>query len=327
MATYALRRVVLLFPLLLGVIVVVFALVHIMPGDPATVLLGQDATPQAVAELRATLGLDRPLPVQFGRYLANVARGDLGESIFHGQSVGAAIASRLAATLELAFAALAVAVVLGVGLGVLSAVKRGSLVDTGTMLFAQLGVSMPVFWLGILLMFWFAVQHNWLPSVGRGEPLGSAALALLAGRPGVLVDSLRHLALPALALGAGSAAILSRIVRTAMLETLHADYVRTATAKGLARYRIVLRHALRNALLPVVNVAGLRLGELLGGAVLTESIFGWPGLGQLAVTAISQRDMPVVQGVVLVFALMFALLNLAVDTLSAGLDPRVRPQT
>ena len=192
------------------------------------------------------------------------------------------------------------------------------------MFFAQLGVSMPVFWLGILLMLWFAVSLNWLPAVGRGEPLLYALGAALTGKPGPLIDSLRHLALPALVLGLNSAAVLSRVIRASMLETLNKAYVRTAKAKGVHPSRVVITHALRNALLPVVNIIGLRFGALLGGAVLTESIFGWPGLGQLAVTAISQRDFPLVQGVILIFALMFALVNLAVDLLNAALDPRVR---
>ena len=304
--------------------VVVFGLMQIIPGDPAVVLLGQDATPEAVAELRRVLGLDQPLLVQLGRYIVNLAQGDLGQSIFRDEPVIAAIASRLVATVEVALAALMLAVVIGVLIGVWAAVKRGSAVDVASMLFAQIGVSMPVFWLGILLMFWLAVQLNWLPAVGRGEPLLSAAGAALTGRPGVLIDSLRHLALPAMTLGLYSAAVMSRLVRSSMLETLGKDFVRTAMAKGVSRRRVVLTHGLRNALLPVVNIIGLRFGELLGGAVLTESIFGWPGLGQLAVTAISQRDFPLVQGVVLVFAFMFALVNLTVDLLSAGLDPRVR---
>ena len=324
MLQYTLRRTALLVPLLFGIVVVVFTLMQIIPGDPAVVLLGQDATPEAVAALRTTLGLDRPLPVQLAFYVANLLQGDLGDSIFRGEPVIVAIGSRLMATVEVAVTALVLAVAIGLALGVLAAVKRGSMVDTASMLLAQIGVSMPVFWLGILLMFWFAVQLNWLPAVGRGEPLLSAAGAALTGRWGALVDSARHLALPAMTLGVYSAAVMSRVVRASMLETLSQDYVRTARAKGLVAWRVVLAHGLRNALLPVVNIIGLRFGELLGGAVLTESIFGWPGLGQLAVTAISQRDIPLVQGIVLIFAAMFAVVNLTVDLLNAALDPRVR---
>ena len=324
MLHYTLRRTALLVPLLFGIVVVVFALMQIIPGDPAVVLLGQNATPEAVAALRTTLGLDRPLPVQLAFYVANLLQGDLGDSIFRGEPVIVAIGSRLMATVEVAVTALALAVAIGLALGVLAAVKRGSIVDTASMLFAQIGVSMPVFWLGILLMFWLAVQLNWLPAVGRGEPLLSAAGAALTGRWGPFVDSARHLALPVMTLGVYSAAVMSRVVRASMLETLSQDYVRTARAKGVTPWRVVFAHGLRNALLPVVNIIGLRFGELLGGAVLTESIFGWPGLGQLAVTAISQRDIPLVQGIVLVFATMFAVMKLIVDLLNAALDPRVR---
>jgi peptide/nickel transport system permease protein len=324
MLAYTAKRLALLVPLLFGIVVVVFGLMQIIPGDPAVVLLGQDATPEAVAQLRHALGLDRPLVVQLTRYIGSLFRGDLGDSIFRGEPVVTAIGSRLPATVEVAVVALGFAVLAGMVLGVLAAVKRGSAIDVVSMLFAQLGVSMPVFWLGILLMFWFAVQLNWLPAVGRGDPLVSATAAALTGRPDALFDSLRHLALPALTLGLYSAAIMSRLVRASMLEMLNQDFVRTALAKGLPGWLLVLKHALRNALLPVVSVIGLRFGELLGGAVLTESIFGWPGLGQLAVTAISQRDFPLVQGVVLVFAFMFALVNLAVDLVNAGLDPRIR---
>lgn len=324
MASYAARRILLLIPLLVGIVIVVFGLMQIIPGDPAVVLLGQDATPDAVAELRETLGLDDPLPVQLGRYLARFARGDLGESIFRAEPVAGAIAARLPATMELAVASLVFSILVGGILGVLAAVKRGTAVDTVAMLFAQLGVSMPVFWLGVLLMFGFAVQLNWLPAVGRGEPLLSALGAVFVGRPAALVDALRHLALPALALGLHSAAITSRLVRSSMLEALNEDYVRAATAKGLMRTAVVATHALRNALLPVIAIIGIRFGELLGGAVLTESIFGWPGLGQLAVTAISQRDIPLVQGVVFVFAFMFAVVNIIVDLSNAALDPRIR---
>ncbi len=324
MIAYTLRRLALLVPLLLGIVVVVFGLLQLVPGDPAAVLLGQEATPEAVEAVRRSLGLDRPLPIQLGRYLMNVVRGDLGESIFRGEPVLAAIGSRLPATIEVAMLALILSVGVGLALGTLAAVKRGSVFDVVGMVLAQVGVSMPVFWLGILLMFWMAVQLGWFPSVGRGPALGPAVVAAVAGRPADLVDGLRHLALPVLTLGLYGAAVMSRVVRTAMLEVLNTDYVRAARARGVGAARVIVRHALRNALLPVVSVVGLRFGELLGGAVLTEGIFGWPGLGQLAVSALSQRDMPLVQGIVLVFAFMFALVNLGVDLLNARLDPRSR---
>jgi peptide/nickel transport system permease protein len=324
MFAYALRRIALLIPLLIGIVVIVFALMQLIPGDPAVVLLGQDATPQAVTEMRHALGLDRPVAMQLGRYLANVARGDLGQSIFRGEPVLTAIMDRLPATIEIAVMALGIAVVLGIVIGVASALRRGSLLDAGAMVFAQLGVSMPVFWLGILLMFAFAVRLNWLPAVGRGEPLWLATRFALTGRPGALIESLRYLTLPALTLALPSAAMMSRVVRASMLEAMRQPFVRTARSKGLSGRAVVVEHALRNAVLPVVSIIGLRFGELLGGAVLTESIFGWPGLGQLAVTAISQRDIPLVQGVVLIFAGLFALVTLSVDLLNAHLDPRAR---
>ncbi len=327
MLQYTARRIVLLLPLLFGITVVVFSLMKIIPGDAAVVLLGQDATPEAVAEMRRALGLDKPLVVQLGRYLVDVARGDLGESIFRNEPVTTSIAARLPATIEVAVTALFFALALGLFLGVASALRRGSFIDVASMFLAQIGVSIPVFWLGILLMFWFAVEMNWLPAVGRGEALIPAMGAALTGRPEVLLDSLRHLALPALTLGLHSAAVISRLVRASMLETWGQDFVRTAFAKGLPGWRVVSLHALRNALLPVSSVIGLRFGALLGGAVLTETIFAWPGLGQLAVTAISQRDIPLVQGIILVFALMFSLLNLGVDLLNGALDPRIRMES
>jgi peptide/nickel transport system permease protein len=311
-------------PMVVGIVAATFGMLTLLPGDPATVLLGQDASPEAVAELRRQLSLDDPWWVRLGRYFGDVAHGDLGTSIFQGQPVTEAIAARLGATVEVAVAALLIALALGIVLGVAAALRKGTPVDTAAMLFSQLGVSMPVFWLGILLMLLFAVRLDWLPAIGRGTPLLTALGSALAGRPGPLLDSLAHLAMPALTLGLNGAAVISRLVRATMLETLGRGYVRTARAKGLSPWSVVFVHALRNALLPIVSVVGLRFGALLGGAVLTESIFGWPGLGHLAVSAISQRDFPLVQGIVLTFALLFAAVNLAVDLLYAVIDPRVR---
>jgi peptide/nickel transport system permease protein len=300
---YVGKRLLLFLVTLVGVAIAVAALLRLVPGDPAVVFLGENATPEAVAELRHALGLDAPWPLQLGSYLSGAARGDLGESLFQRASVSALIAARLPATLELALAALALGCALGVILGVVSALKRGTFVDLAVMIFAQLGVSMPVFWLGILLTALFAVRWDWFPAVGRG--------------------SLAHLALPAATLGIGLAAIASRLVRASLLDTLHDSYVRAARARGLSELRVVV-HALRNALLPVVSVLGVRFGTLLGGSVLTENIFGWPGLGSLAVTAISQRDFPLVQGIVLVFASIFLALHLAIDLAYGVLDPRIR---
>jgi ABC-type dipeptide/oligopeptide/nickel transport system permease component len=324
MLAYIARRLLLLIPMAIGMVVVTFGLLLIIPGDPAAVLLGQDATPEAILNLRNSLGLNDPWYIRLWNYFAALLQGDMGRSIFQNQPVSEIIMGRLGATIELAIVALLLASVIGITLGVLAAIRQGTWVDTVTMLFAQLGVSMPVYWLGLLLMLLFAVQLGWLPSIGRGVPMHEALWAALTGRPQVLWDSFRHIALPALALAANSAAIISRLVRASMLEVLREDFVRTAYSKGLRKGRVVVRHALRNALLPVLSVIGLRFGALLGGAVLTESIFAWPGLGQLTISAISQRDLPLIQGIVLTFAIVFALVNLIVDLLYAAVDPRVR---
>ncbi|KRA97999.1 MULTISPECIES: ABC transporter permease [unclassified Devosia] len=324
MVAYVIRRLLLLIPMAIGMVVVTFGLLLIIPGDPAAVLLGQDATPEAIETLRNTLGLNDPWYIRLWDYFAALLQGDMGRSIFQNQPVSEIILGRLGATIELAVVALILATLIGLTLGVLAAIRQGSWVDTVTMLFAQLGVSMPVYWLGLLLMLLFAVQLGWLPAIGRGVPLPEAFLAAITGRPQVLWDSIGHIALPALALAANSAAIISRLVRASMLEVLREDFVRTAYAKGLRKGRVVIRHALRNALLPVLSVIGLRFGALLGGAVLTESIFAWPGLGQLTIAAISQRDLPLIQGIVLTFAIVFALVNLVVDLLYAAVDPRIR---
>ena len=324
MLAYIVKRLLLLVPVAAGMVVITFSLLLLIPGDPAALVLGQEASKTDIANLRATLGLDLPWSTQLARYFGALLQGDMGRSLFQNESVSSIIGARIGATVELAVAALVIAIVIGVSLGVLAAMRRGSKVDTALMLLAQLGVSMPVYWLGILLMLAFSVKLGWLPAIGRGEPLVSAVWAALSGRPGVLVDSLAHLLLPAFALGVNSAAIISRLVRTSMIEILQEDFIRTAYAKGLRRTRVMLRHALRNALLPVISIIGLRFGLLLGGGVLTESIFGWPGLGQLTIAAISQRDLPLVQGVTLCFAIMFALVNLVVDLSYSLVDPRVR---
>jgi peptide/nickel transport system permease protein len=324
MLAYAVRRVFLLLPTLLGMAVVTFFLLLLIPGDPARVLLGPDASADAVAQMRITLGLNLAWYVRLGTYLLGLLHGDMGRSIFESETVARLIGERLGATLELAIAAMLVALAMGVGLGVVAAVRRGGAVDVLAMLVAQLGVSMPVYWLGIMLVLAFAVQLNWLPAIGRGPPLTDAAAALLTGKITPLGQALAHIALPAFALGIGAAAIISRVVRASLLETLGADFIRTGYAKGLRAVRVVLVHALRNAMLPIISVIGLRFGALLGGAVLTETVFNWPGLGQLVVSAILQRDIPLVQGVVLVFALLYALTNLIVDLLYVAIDPRVR---
>ena len=280
--------------------------------------------PAAIASLRSALHLDEPWHVRLAGYYIALLGGDMGQSIFQNAPVAEIIAGRLGATMELAIVALLLATAIGLVLGVTAAVRQGGWIDTISMLFAQLGVSMPVYWLGLLLMLAFAVKLGWLPAVGRGAPLLPAIGAALVGRPAALMNALSHIALPALALAANSAAVISRLVRASMIEVLREDFVRTAYAKGLRRNRVIWRHAFANALLPVISIIGLRFGALLGGAVLTETIFNWPGLGQLVVTAILQRDIPLVQGVVLVFAFLYALTNLFVDLLYMVIDPRVR---
>ncbi len=324
MLAYVARRLLLMIPMAIGMVVITFGLLLLIPGDPAAVLLGQEASAEAIQNLRNTLGLNDPWYIRLWDYFAGLLQGDMGTSIFQNRPVASIIATRLGATLELAIVSLVLATAIGLTLGVIAAIRQGSWVDTATMLFAQLGVSMPVYWLGLLLMLAFAVILGWLPAVGRGVPLPEAIAAMFTGNFAPIWDSLSHLALPAIALAANSAAVISRLVRAAMLEVLREDFVRTAYAKGLRRPRVVIRHALRNALLPVLSIIGLRFGALLGGAVLTESIFAWPGLGQLTISAISQRDLPLIQGIVLTFAIIFALVNLIVDLLYAAVDPRIR---
>lgn len=310
--------------MLLGITVGVFLLLHLIPGDPAVVLLGQDANPDDIARLRRGLGLDEPLIVQLGRYLGRAVRGNLGDSIFQSQPVTTIVFGALPATIELAVASLLVAVLLGVPFGVLAAVRQYSPFDYGTMLLAQLGVSMPVFWLGILAILLFSVQLGWLPTFGRGEALLSAAANGASGEGwGAMRDSLRYLAMPALTLGFSAAALISRMVRASVLEVLGQDFIRTARAKGLRERAVIFRHALRSALIPVITIVGLQFGYLLGGAIITETVFAWPGVGRLMITAIGQRDFPLVQGAVLILALLFSLVNLYVDVLYAWLNPQI----
>lgn len=310
--------------MLLGITAIVFLLIHLIPGNPAAAMLGTSATQSEIARLDHALGLDQPLWLQFVRYLGRVMQGNLGQSIAQYQSVRSLISYALPNTIELSLAALAVAVVVAVPLGVASAVWRNSPVDFIAMVFAQAGVSMPVFWLGTLLVEFFALNLHLFPSFGIGPSIGAAVLGLLHGNVAAFASLLAHLALPALTLGLTGAAIISRMVRSEMIEVLGQDYIRTARAKGLSPFRVVWRHALRNALLVVVTVIGLQFGYFLGGAVIVESIFAWPGIGRLTVNAILARDFPVVQGCVLVIAALFALVNLLVDVSYAALNPKIR---
>jgi peptide/nickel transport system permease protein len=311
---YLLRRLLLLVPVLLGVSVVVFLVLHLSPGDPAEIMLGSQASQADVARLRADLGLDEPLPLQYARWMAHVLQGDLGRSIRLRQPVLGEVLIRFRATLILTTTALFLSTVCGIALGVLSAARPRSLVDRLSTLGSIFGASMPSFWLGLVLMVCFSLWLGWLPASGMYGAHGTGGLA----------DLLSHLVLPAVTLAAASTTIIARLTRSTMLDILRQDFVRTARAKGLVERGVVLRHALRNALIPTVTVVGVQAGYLLGGAILTETVFAWPGVGTLMIQGILARDFPLVQGCVLVIALGFVLFNLAVDLLYAFLDPRIR---
>ena len=332
MFTYVLRRLGLLVPTLLGLSILTFSLVHLVPGDPAAVMLGERATPEALTALRAELGLDRPLHEQYGRFLSGLLAGDLGRSLKTREKVAVEIGTRFPATFELAFAAIVFAAVFGVAAGILAARKRRSFVDAAVMAGSLAGVSMPIFWLGLLAILLFSVQLHWLPLAGRIDPslavprLSGFLLVdtLLAGRFDAFVDVVRHLVLPAWVLGTIPLAVIARMTRAAMLDVMTQDYVRTAWAKGLSEQRVLLVHVLKNALIPTMTVIGLQFGYLLGGAIITETIFAWPGVGRWLVLAVSARDFRAVQGGVLLLATLFVLVNLVVDLLYAVADPRVR---
>jgi peptide/nickel transport system permease protein len=311
---YLARRLLLLVPVLAGVSIIVFMVLHLSPGDPVEIMLGTQATQEDRTRLRADLGLDQPLHVQYVRWLGHVARGDLGRSLFMRRPVLGEVLGRLQATLILTGTALLLSTTLGIALGVLSATRPNSLLDRVSAMASLFGASMPSFWLGIVLMVVFALRLGWLPASGMYAPYGG----------GDLRDLLAHLALPAVTLAAASVTIIARLTRATMLETLGQDYIRTARAKGVVERGVVLRHGLKNAMIPIITVVGVQAGYLLGGAVLTETVFAWPGVGTLMVQGILARDFPLVQGCVLVVALSFVLVNLAVDLLYALFDPRIR---
>lgn len=307
MLRYVTGRLIGLLPVLLGVTILVFLMLRIAPGDPLIALLGEEAqgmSRAALEELRGQYGFDRDPVSQYFSFIGGVVRGDLGESVRTGQPVLREIAVRLPATLQLAGAGLAIALVIGLSLGVLAAVYRRTIVDYLAIIVALAGVSIPVFWSGLILMLYFSLELGWLPASGYG--------------------TWRHLVLPAAAIGFSSSAIIARVTRSSMIEVLRSDYIRTARAKGVGDRRINLRHALRNAMLPVITVIGLQFGGLLGGAVLTETVFAWPGLGRLVVDSIRAQDGPLVQGTVLFIAVVFILINLLVDLSYALLNPRIR---
>ena len=310
---YALRRLLLAVPVLFGVSVLVFSVLHLAPGDPAAIMLGAQATKEDVQRLHRDLGLDQPLVVQYLHWIGQVARGDLGRSIPLGRAVLPEVLLRFKATLVLTAGALVIAVLLGLGAGIISAVKQYSWLDRLSMGVAVTGVSLPVFWTGIMLIIVFALQLRWFPSSGMSSPYGSG-----------VADVLWHLVLPAVTLGTASAAALARLTRSSVLEIIRQDYVRSARAKGLAERAVIARHVLKNAINPIITVLGVQVGFLLGGAILTETVFSWPGLGSMMVRAIQARDYPLVQGGVLLVATTFVVVNLAVDLLYAIFDPRIR---
>lgn len=304
MARHLLDRLLLTLPALWLVLTMVFLLIHIVPGDPVEQMLGEGANLSQIVELRHSLGLDQPLLTQYGHYLGQILRGDLGQSFKFQAPVRRVIFERYPATLQLAFLALLVCAALAIPAGVWAAYRRGSHADRAVGVFSLLGLAVPNFALGPVLVVLFSIQLGWLPVSGRGGAL--------------------NYILPAATLGAALAAILTRMVRGAMLEELSSDYVRTARAKGLATWAVLVRHALRNALIPIITILGLQFGTLLAGTIVTETIFSWPGIGRLTVQAISSRDYPLLQGCILVIALSYVLVNLLTDVLYALIDPRVR---
>jgi peptide/nickel transport system permease protein len=303
MRRFLLHRLLLLFPTLFGAVTVVFLLIHIVPGDPVEVMLGETATSADKQALSRALGLDEPLLSQYFHFLGGLARADLGRSLYSEATVAGLIARRIPATLELTLAAMAVALLIAFPLGITAAARRDSWTDRGALLFSLFGLAMPNFWLGPLLMILFSIDLGWLPVSGRG--------------------GLSHLILPSLTLGMAMAAILTRMIRSGLLETIHEDYIRTARAKGLSERRVWLKHALRNSLISVITVVGLQFGSLLAGSIITESIFSWPGIGRLTLQAIQTRDYPLVQGCILAIAVSYLAVNLITDILYRLADPRI----
>lgn len=313
MLRYIVRRIILAIPVLLLVSLTIFSLIHIAPGDPLTALLGQDGgDPEVIAVLEKRLGLDRPVPVQYLIWLGNAVRGDLGYSYHSRQSVANSIFERLPVTIQLCAMTVLISMIFAIPLGVYAAIRRGSWIDLVTGAGSALGASMPSFWLGILLILVFAVNLKWLPAYGYVKPTDD------------LVGNLKSLLLPSIALATSYTAVLSRLVRGSMLEILNEDYIRTARSKGLKENVVILRHGLRSALVPIVTVIGMETGRLLGGAVVTETVFALPGIGRLAVNAVLSRDFPTIQGVTLFMALMLLLSNLVADLLYGVVDPRIR---
>jgi peptide/nickel transport system permease protein len=331
MKWYIIKRLLQIIPVILGVTLIAFALIHLAPGDPVRTMLGQHATQQEIDDIRAKYGLDQPLYVQYFIWLGDVLQGDLGRSILSHEQVTTEIGSRFPNTIELAIAAMIFAILIGVVAGIISATKQYSVADYSVMGIALFGISMPVFWLGIMLMMIFGVFLGWLPIGGRIDLLipfqrvtGFMVIdSIITGNGAALISVLRHLILPAIALGTIPMAIIARTTRSSMLEILRQDFIRTERAKGLSERKVIYKHAIRNAMVPVVTVIGLNFGLLLSGAILTETVFSWPGVGRLVIDSVYARDYPLVIGCILVFALVFVIVNLITDLLYTYIDPRI----
>lgn len=310
MLTYVVRRILLTIPVLLGATVLVFLLIHLAPGDPAVVLAGPDASAADLQRIRQSLALDQPYYEQYVRYLQHLLRGDLGRSYFYRDNISKLVARTAPATVTLSAVALVFSLLVAIPIGILAATRRNSWVDHASMAMSVLGISIPVFWLGIMLIYLFAVSLNWLPASGRGGPIWTT-------------NGLAHIILPAVSLGVLLMASTTRLTRAAMLEVLQEDYIRTARAKGTRERGVLYRHALRNASITIVTNIGLQIGGLLSGAFLTETVFAWPGIGRLTVDAMFRRDYPLVQGTLLMVVCGFIVVNLVVDLLYGLLDPRI----
>jgi peptide/nickel transport system permease protein len=312
MLYFLIKRVLSAIPVLLGITIITFTVIHLAPGDPVQVRMGQKYDPEVAQRLRTEMGLDKPLPVQYAIFLGDLVRGDLGYSFVKNLPVNELLRGKFGNTLYLSISAMLLAVLMGMLLGILAAIRPQSALDYAVMVFAVAGVSIPVFWLGLMLQLLFGVQLGWFPVTGMTE-YGAT-----------LAENLTHLVLPAVTLATVPMAIIARITRSSMLEVMEQDYIRTARAKGLGRHTVLLRHALKNALIPIITVIGNMFALLLTGAVLTETVFSWPGLGRAMVDAITQRDFPVILGGVTLFAVTFVIVNLIVDSIYAWIDPRIR---
>ncbi|WP_442598379.1 ABC transporter permease [Neobacillus sp. D3-1R] len=332
MFNYTVRRLFSLIPVLFGMTLVVFAIIHAIPGNPAQVILGQRATADSIAALTTQLGLDRPWYIQYFDYLGSLFQGDLGTSLRTHAPINQELWPYLAATFELTLAAMIIAVVIGVNAGIISAWFSKSWFDYVAMVFALVGVSMPIFWLGLMMQWGFSIELGWLPTTGRNDvrdPIQSITNlymidTLLQGRFDQFIVVIKHLLLPSLALATIPMAIIARMTRATMLEVMKSDFIRTARAKGLGMFWVVYKHSLKNAIIPVLTIIGLQTGLLLGGAILTETIFGWPGVGRYIYDAINFRDYPVIQSGILIIAAIFVLINLIVDLLYVVVDPRIK---